>query len=153
MPGVRELFEEHEAEAARRSRRELFQAITPDYYGFRDEEDGILVAAETVVEKELRKQLEREWYEAHPAAAAQTPSTTAATETAEADARAKRFAAMLAGTAAADASVRSHVEVPDEKAIAELIVRKKKELLLRKYASHDLQASQGEAQTLRSSGS
>jgi pre-mRNA-splicing factor ISY1 len=29
-----------------RTRQQLFKSITPDYYGFRDEEDGVLLSVE-----------------------------------------------------------------------------------------------------------
>merc|ERR1711953_1199095 len=47
LPGVRELFEtEVIPEAPRKTRKQLFKNIQPDYYGWRDEEDGMLVLAE-----------------------------------------------------------------------------------------------------------
>merc|ERR1719291_1280734 len=51
LPGVRELFEtEVVAEAPRKTRKQLFKHIQPDYYGWRDEEDGELVLAEQEME-------------------------------------------------------------------------------------------------------
>jgi pre-mRNA-splicing factor ISY1 len=37
-----------------RTRQQLFKSITPDYYGFRDEEDGVLLAVEAEAEKALQ---------------------------------------------------------------------------------------------------
>lgn len=37
-----------------RTRQQLFKSITPDYYGFRDEEDGVLLAVEAQAEKALQ---------------------------------------------------------------------------------------------------
>lgn len=51
MPGVRELFEEEQTLRAKRTRAELYKGINPDYYGFRDDEDGILAKVEAVAEK------------------------------------------------------------------------------------------------------
>jgi len=53
LPGVRELFEEaaESATGAWRGRAELSRFLTPDYYGWRDEEDGSLVKSEK--EREL----------------------------------------------------------------------------------------------------
>merc|ERR1712151_373443 len=51
LPGVRELFEtEVIPEAPRKTRKQLFKNIQPDYYGWRDEEDGELVLAEQEME-------------------------------------------------------------------------------------------------------
>lgn len=59
LPGVRELFAEQEefqsgnSKKSKRSRAELYQHITPDYYGFRDDEDGQLEPLEATQEAEL----------------------------------------------------------------------------------------------------
>merc|ERR1712217_817361 len=51
LPGVRELFETEVApEPPRKIRKQLFKHIQPDYYGWRDEEDGELVLAEQEME-------------------------------------------------------------------------------------------------------
>ena len=46
LPGVRELFAELEESAERkrmqRKRGDLYKNITPDYYGYRDDDDGVL---------------------------------------------------------------------------------------------------------------
>jgi len=53
LPGVRELFEATDVpEAPRKTRKQLFKNIKPDYYGWRDEEDGLLLLAEQMVEQE-----------------------------------------------------------------------------------------------------
>ncbi|ORX58549.1 pre-mRNA-splicing factor ISY1 [Piromyces finnis] len=52
LPGVRELFEPEVSEIRSKTRYELYQNIDADYYGYRDEEDDILLEYET----ELRKQ-------------------------------------------------------------------------------------------------
>ena len=42
LPGVKELFEKEAPRQVRRTRHQLLQHIDADYYGFRDEEDGVL---------------------------------------------------------------------------------------------------------------
>lgn len=37
-----------------RTRQQLFKAITPDYYGFRDEEDGVLLTVEADAQAEMQ---------------------------------------------------------------------------------------------------
>ena len=46
LPGVKELFDKPEPKRARLGRRELVSRADTEYYGFRDEEDGVLLRAE-----------------------------------------------------------------------------------------------------------
>eukprot|EP00936_MAST-01D_sp_MAST-1D-sp1_P000680 g680.t1 len=65
LPGVRELFEEDDVRdgedvRARKGKRArgrgaMYRSIDPDYYGFRDEDDGVLLRAESHVEAEARR--------------------------------------------------------------------------------------------------
>ena len=65
LPGVRELFEDEDArdgEGARarkgkrsRGRGAMYRSIDPDYYGFRDEDDGVLLRAENDAEARGRR--------------------------------------------------------------------------------------------------
>jgi pre-mRNA-splicing factor ISY1 len=51
LPGVRELFQAEAPLPPRRTRAAMYKNITPDYYGYRDEDDGLLSAKETAAEK------------------------------------------------------------------------------------------------------
>lgn len=53
LPGVRELFAEADEPDAKHKlrRRDILKRLTPDYYGFRDEDDGALVGLEAAAEK------------------------------------------------------------------------------------------------------
>lgn len=184
LPGVRELFQESHARATKRTRGELYKNITPDYYGFRDEEDGVLVEAEAAAEQHLRQKLEQDWKQEREqrkkqkaelrAQAQQRPNLKALGSNGNArsagkteivtvgdaresdseeeedqnDPRSDRIGSILEGTAATDANIRSHVHVPSQQEISKLLVQKKKELLMRKYASSDLQRTQYESQSL-----
>lgn len=46
LPGVKELFARHASKATKRKRGDIYKYITPDYYGLRDEEDGVLLELE-----------------------------------------------------------------------------------------------------------
>merc|ERR1712217_171329 len=61
LPGVRELFEvEVVPPAPRKTRKQLFKNIQPDYYGWRDEEEGMLLLAEQQAEHEaIQKEVAR----------------------------------------------------------------------------------------------
>uniref|UniRef100_A0A1Y1M2B9 Pre-mRNA-splicing factor ISY1 n=1 Tax=Photinus pyralis TaxID=7054 RepID=A0A1Y1M2B9_PHOPY len=48
LPGVRELFEQEPPLPPRKTRAELMKDIDADYYGYRDDDDGILIPLEQV---------------------------------------------------------------------------------------------------------
>ncbi|XP_077385435.1 pre-mRNA-splicing factor ISY1 homolog [Festucalex cinctus] len=51
LPGVRELFEKEPAPDLRKTRGELMKDVDAEYYGYRDEDDGVLVPLEMQHEK------------------------------------------------------------------------------------------------------
>ena len=52
LPGVKELFEAPPPQKKRRTRGDMMRNVTPDYYGFRDDDDGgALKAQELAVER------------------------------------------------------------------------------------------------------
>ena len=54
LPGVRELFEKQQLlQQKKRHRGDLYKRITPDYYGWREEEDGVLLELEQKASKKL----------------------------------------------------------------------------------------------------
>uniref|UniRef100_A0A3Q0SB30 Pre-mRNA-splicing factor ISY1 homolog n=1 Tax=Amphilophus citrinellus TaxID=61819 RepID=A0A3Q0SB30_AMPCI len=52
LPGVRELFEKEPAPAPRKTRAELMKDVDAEYYGYRDEDDGVLLPLEAQYEKQ-----------------------------------------------------------------------------------------------------
>ncbi|RWS24518.1 hypothetical protein B4U80_07171 [Leptotrombidium deliense] len=52
LPGVRELFAQETPVVIRKTRAELMRDIDADYYGYRDEDDGVIVPLEKIVERE-----------------------------------------------------------------------------------------------------
>lgn len=54
LPGVKDLFEKEPPKKIRRTRHDMFKKIDGDYYGFRDEDDGLLLELEDLAEKNLR---------------------------------------------------------------------------------------------------
>ncbi|KAL7472558.1 hypothetical protein ACHAXS_013823 [Conticribra weissflogii] len=59
LPGVKELFARHAAKMTKRKRGDIYKYITPDYYGLRDEEDGVLLELEGKMAVENRKKLKK----------------------------------------------------------------------------------------------
>jgi len=63
LPGVRELFEAEKPEQPKKSRAELMKDIDAAYYGYRDDEDNLLVPLEIEAEKAAVAQAVKEWKE------------------------------------------------------------------------------------------
>eukprot|EP00456_Euglypha_rotunda_P018392 TRINITY_DN1654_c0_g1_i9.p1 TRINITY_DN1654_c0_g1~~TRINITY_DN1654_c0_g1_i9.p1 ORF type:complete len:335 (+),score=71.09 TRINITY_DN1654_c0_g1_i9:97-1101(+) len=61
LPGVRELFEKIIPDAPKKTRYDLYKLIDPDYYGYRDDDDGLLEKLEKQQEKKLRDEAVRDW--------------------------------------------------------------------------------------------
>lgn len=64
LPGVKELFARAAAKTTKRKRGDIYKYITPDYYGLRDEEDGVLLELEgqMAAEKQEELKVRREEY-------------------------------------------------------------------------------------------
>eukprot|EP00252_Welwitschia_mirabilis_P021959 TRINITY_DN5791_c0_g1_i2.p1 TRINITY_DN5791_c0_g1~~TRINITY_DN5791_c0_g1_i2.p1 ORF type:complete len:169 (+),score=39.95 TRINITY_DN5791_c0_g1_i2:232-738(+) len=61
LPGVRELFEKPPEKPKRRSRHEIYLWIDARYYGYKDDEDGVLEKVEREAEKRMRDAAVAEW--------------------------------------------------------------------------------------------
>eukprot|EP00440_Ansanella_granifera_P041515 gb/GFBE01045022.1/.p1 GENE.gb/GFBE01045022.1/~~gb/GFBE01045022.1/.p1 ORF type:complete len:315 (+),score=121.03 gb/GFBE01045022.1/:1-945(+) len=157
LPGVRELFETEVApEAPRKTRKQLFLHIQPDYYGWRDEEDGMLLLAEQMAEQEAQKKEIARWkaeQASRPAAKRAKVSgrqEAADDESDEAEAAEEPEPAPVVEKAASQdfADFKAYVDVPTMEDIERLIIQKKKNALLKKYASSDMQKANSESKTL-----
>ncbi|XP_028913149.1 pre-mRNA-splicing factor ISY1 homolog isoform X1 [Ornithorhynchus anatinus] len=148
LPGVRELFEKEPLPPPRKTRAELMRAIDAEYYGYRDEDDGILepleqeqeekVIAEAVekwkAEREARGDKEEEEEEINIYAVPEDESDEESGREKEAEEGEQKFIA--------------HVPVPSQQEVEEALVRRKKMELLQKYASEALMAQSQEAKKL-----
>ena len=61
LPGVKELLREEAPPPPKRTRFELWRSVDPDYYGYRDEDDGVLVKVEAEAEKKALVKAKRDW--------------------------------------------------------------------------------------------
>lgn len=55
LPGVRELFSKPEREPPRKTKAELLKFVDCDYFGYRDEDDGVIVPLEAKAEERVRR--------------------------------------------------------------------------------------------------
>ncbi|XP_075500147.1 uncharacterized protein LOC142538736 [Primulina tabacum] len=63
LPGVKELFEKPPELRKRRTRFGIYRKIYASYYGYRDDEDGILEKLEGPAEKRMRAVALEDWME------------------------------------------------------------------------------------------
>lgn len=168
LPGVRELFEQEPPPAPRKTRAELMKDIDADYYGYRDEDDGIVVPLEQEAEKKAIQNKVRDWKEKQ--------NRVKTGEITEEEAKGKKEEALFSESQLAEEEDEeeeeksmeietdqdqdqytsepesqrfvAHVPVPSQKDIeAALLMRKKMELLQR-YVSDGLQEEENEAKDM-----
>lgn len=134
LPGVKDLFEHEAPRQVRRTRAEMHKLVDGDYYGFRDEEDGVLVKVEAQAEEKLRTEAEQEWEAQEAERRRQAASAGRAATVAEEVAEEERFVA--------------YVPLPDAEEIEARVLESKKAALLSKYTSEALQKEQEQAKAL-----
>ena len=141
LPGVKELFDKPVARTVRRTRHQMNKNIDADYYGFRDEEDGVLLREEAEAEKAMVAAAVMDWEE----------------KEVQRDRDQKRRRGQGGGGAQDDDQdgqhdFVAHVPLPDQKDIEGLVLEKKKRDLLAKYSSAELVAQEAEAKAMLNAG-
>ncbi|KAG2470445.1 ISY1 factor, partial [Polypterus senegalus] len=145
LQGVRELFEKEPVPPPRKTRAELMKDIDAEYYGYRDEDDGVLVPLEQDCEKLAIAKAVQKWKadkelrlvgdggpekdaeeDEHIYRVQEDESDEEEGEKIEREDNSQTFMA--------------HVPVPSQKEIEEALLRRKKMELLQKYASESLMA-------------
>jgi len=106
----------------------MHRQINGDYYGFRDDDDGVLAPLEAAAEAEMRAAALEEWREKEQ----------------------ERTVAASAMPSAHDAEERfvAYVPLPDHQEIEARVLAAKKSALLSAYASEALQQQQEDARAL-----
>ncbi|XP_046856759.1 pre-mRNA-splicing factor ISY1 homolog [Xenia sp. Carnegie-2017] len=146
LPGVRELFEQEPPAPPRKTRSELMRNIDADYYGYRDEDDGVLVPLE---EKAQKKALEK--------AMSDYEKQKATGEVAQVEEEEDIYATVAEDNESDEdkeseeqdeSKFVSHVAVPSQEEVEALLVQRKKMELLEKYASETLMQQSQDAKTL-----
>lgn len=128
LPGVKELFEKDRTDGQKHvkaTKGELQRRIDGDYYGFRDEDDGTLTVVEAKAEALMR---ERAIQESHREVERRRQRENDETSEKEEDIPGAHFVA--------------YVPLPEHAEIEAKIVESKKQRLLAKYASEELQAQE-----------
>ncbi|CAA7396878.1 unnamed protein product [Spirodela intermedia] len=161
LPGVRELFEKPPEIRKRRTRYDIYKRIDASYYGFRDEEDGILEKLEGPAQEEMRAQALAEWQmmdairkEARKAVKSGELVTVGPVvgeilyEGEEDVVEEERRKETEREKKMKEQEFVVHVPLPDEKEIERMVLEKKKMELLSKYMSENLLEEQIEAKTM-----
>jgi pre-mRNA-splicing factor ISY1 len=124
LPGVRELFEKEAPRQVRYTRAELHRRIDADYYGYRDEDDGVLAAVEAEAEAAMRTDAIKEWEQQQ-----------AERQRAAEEAGAAAAAALFGDGTGDETRFVAYVPLPEPKEIEARVLQSKKAALIAKYAS------------------
>ncbi|KAK0064136.1 pre-mRNA-splicing factor ISY1 [Biomphalaria pfeifferi] len=162
LPGVRELFDQEPAPAPRKTRAELMKDIDADYYGYRDEDDGIIIPLEAEVEKQVIKTKVQEWKEkqnkvqtgemtheeAHGAEEELFSKEALAEKDDEEDESLKPSTSKDFYREFDKQHFIAHVPVPSQKEIEQALLHRKKMELIQRYASDNLQEEEMESRIM-----
>ncbi|XP_072026380.1 pre-mRNA-splicing factor ISY1 homolog [Amphiura filiformis] len=154
LPGVRELFEQEPPPPARKTRGEMMKFIDADYYGYRDEDDGVLVPLENEHEKNIVAASVSEWKSKKEAGLLSEEVTKEMEEddiyavTQDSESEGEDDESKETEGEEGQPRYVAHVPVPSQKEVEEALLRRKKMELLEKYASEALIQQGNEAKTL-----
>lgn len=125
LPGVKALFARNAVKFTKRKRGDIYKYITPDYYGLRDEEDGVLLDVEKEASEKRRKALEtcRVEYKSKQAADDEEVIYMYRSDD-ESDEE------TVLGVMGSLDAIAAHVAIPTQEIVAQTILEKKKKQLL-----------------------
>lgn len=144
LPGVRELLTNQGRTKVRKTRGQLMKGIDADYYGYRDEDDGVIVPLEQEVEEKAIEAGIEAWKNNE----AQGISNTTMQEDAKPELLDEDYEFREVETQEGLRPFVAHVPVPSQQDVQDALLRKKKLELLERYASETLRMQSAEAQTL-----
>ncbi|KAL7539936.1 hypothetical protein ACHAXR_009751 [Thalassiosira sp. AJA248-18] len=122
LPGVKELFARHAAKITKRKRGDIYKYITPDYYGLRDDEDGVLLELEGKMAADNQKKL-KECQEEYK----QMQQEQGVDIDSEENSDDGEFFASL------ENGIPAHEAVHSQEEVAKVLLQKKKEALLNRF--------------------
>lgn len=124
LPGVKELFSKAAPERQKRTRFEMMKGIDADYYGYRDDDDGILEPLEKEAEAKRLKERMAEW-EVEQASRREVDAEGIAAEE-------RDLEGLLGSEREPSEGFVAHVVVPDQRAIKQAILARRKQEVLQK---------------------
>lgn len=142
LPGVRELFEQEPPPPPKKTRAELDILVDADYYGYRDDDDGVLIPLEVKADKIATQKAIQEWKEKQKIKNADENGVASTSENENDDDDFElNFSAMnerplnITDDPMGLLAPRftAHVPVPTQKDIEQALLQKKKHELLKKY--------------------
>ena len=138
LPGVRELFQQAaEEEVPKKSRADLMRNVDADYYGYMDDDDGLLVPLEKAEELAAIARINEEWVKKGPEMNREKDfdediyKVQADSDEEEEPVPVKESVVM--GEDGREMIIK-HVMVPSQSEIEEMIVERKKQYLLEQFA-------------------
>ncbi|GAU90179.1 hypothetical protein RvY_02634 [Ramazzottius varieornatus] len=151
LPGVRELFDKPVETPTRKTRGELMQHVDAEYFGYRDEEDGVIVPLEQAEEKNAIEKIVAEWQEKKDRGDFDRPDEEEDLYIkANIDALEEMVPDEMEVLEVEDGTGRHliTVDVPSQQEVEDAIMRRKKQELLEKYASEALIQQSEESRAL-----
>lgn len=133
LPGVRELFEQEPPPPPRKTRAELMKDIDADYYGYMDDDDGILIPLEIKAEKIALQKVDAEWKsKKEQAMETDTPEEEYEEENIYKvhDSDEEQEKEIVDGS---QQRFVAHVPVPSQQDIEQALLRRRKQELMEKY--------------------
>jgi pre-mRNA-splicing factor ISY1 len=134
LPGVKELFARNAAKLTKKKRGNVYKYITPDYYGLRDEEDGVILEVEERAAKERRSQVNqlRQEYRLGQSSETMARGTTGNEKNFdyETDEELENSAMGTGGILGTADAIAAHVAVPTREIVQQTILERKKKALL-----------------------
>lgn len=130
LPGVAELFRSEPPPPPKRTRYQMYKGVDADYYGYRDDDDGLLGSSEALQEQQARIEALEAWKEREVT---------------------RRKKAMPGNDKLVEESVKSmieslekpqerqlkaHVNLPEKELLAKVVLEKRKQRLLEKYVNN-----------------
>ncbi len=120
------------ADVSKRQRGELYKSIDADYYGYRDDDDGLLERLEKKQQDKLIAASLADWQanKKNRMDEAGASGDAAAASSSAADAQGAEEEAALSASAG---GLKAHVELPSQEEIERIILEKKKKEIMDKY--------------------
>lgn len=129
LPGVRELFDTEVAPSGKKTRAELMKDVDAQYYGFRDDDDGLIVPLEVNAERESISRAIDEYKQLKGIADEDDDMDIYFKEEKGDD-----EALLEAMEAGKEGRFTAHVPIPTQKDIEDALLRRKKQELLEMLA-------------------